>query len=52
MSLLHRYQLIHAFSAFFVSGQTVAGVAVAFVVVVMPGDAVFADAALAKATVG
>ena len=52
MSLLLRCQLIYTFSAFFVSGQTVVGVAVAFAVVVIPGDAAFADAALAEATVG
>ena len=52
MSLLLRCQLNHAFSAFFVSVQTVAGVAVVFAVVVMPGDATLADAALAEVRVG
>ena len=51
-SLLLRCQLNHAFSAFFVSGQTVAGGAVVFAVVVMPGNAALADAVLAEARVG
>ena len=51
-SLLERCQLNHAFSAFFVWGQTMAGVAVVFGVVVAPGNVALAAVALAEATFG
>ena len=50
--LLQRCQLNHAFSAFFVSGQTVPVGAVVFAVGVMTANAALADTTLAEARVG